>query len=78
MLQMSQELDVFNGKLNGVIAALGAIAAALPQNAANDVEEVLRETIAETKGADLPAVTVESMHTTITHLIDSMQIGLQR
>lgn len=75
---MSQELDVLTGKVHGLTAALGIIAAALPQATSADVQETLRELVGETANADLPAGTLASMQATIAQLLASMEIGLHR
>lgn len=75
---MSQEFDVLTGKLNGLIAALSVIAAALPKTTAADVQETLRELAQETATADLPVTALSAMHATIAQIVDSMEIGLHR
>lgn len=75
---MSQDLDALTGKVHGLTAAISIIAAALPPEASADVQETLRDLLAETASADLPAPARASMHALIGQVLASMEIGLRR
>ena len=75
---MENELHTLRGQILGLVGALNAISAVLPDATSDHAAEVLGDMIAATNDNGLPPQVTESMHSTMRQVKDALQVSLHR
>lgn len=75
---MENELDTLRGHILGLVGALKAIAAVLPDQASADAAEVLDDMIGETGNSGLNPAVTEAMHSAIKQIGGALRVSLHR
>jgi hypothetical protein len=75
---MENELETMRGQVLGLVGALQAIAAVLPEKASEDAAEVLDDMIAATRESGLSAAVTAAMHSTLQQIGESLRVSLHR
>jgi hypothetical protein len=75
---MENELESMRGQILGLVGALKAIAAVLPDKASADAVEVLGDMMVETKSSGLAPAITEAMHSTMQQIEGALRVSLHR
>ena len=75
---MENELESMRGQILGLVGALNAIAAVLPDNTSADAAEVLEDMIVATKDSGLPPAVAEGMHSAMQQIKGALRVSLHR
>lgn len=75
---MENELQTLRGQILGLVGALNAIAAVLPNGISTNAVELLTDMVGATKDNGLPPLVTESMHSTMHQIKNALQVPLYR
>jgi hypothetical protein len=75
---MENELETMRGQILGLVGALNAIAAVLPDQTSADAAEVLDDMIAATKDSGLESAVTEAMHSAMQQIGGALRVSLHR
>jgi hypothetical protein len=73
---MENELEKMRGQILGLVGALNAVAAVLPDRASADAAEVLEDMIVATENSGLPPAVAEAMHSTMQQIRGALRVSL--
>jgi hypothetical protein len=75
---MENELENMRGQILGLVGALNAIAAVLPDSTSAQAVEVLTDMVAATQDNGLPPKVSEAMHSAMQQVKNALQVSLHR
>lgn len=75
---MENELETMRGQILGLVGALKAIAAVLPDQASADAAEVLDDMIAATTDGGLEPSVTDAMHSAMKQIGGALRVSLHR
>jgi hypothetical protein len=75
---MENELDTLRGQVLGLVGALKAIAAVLPDHSSVDAAEVLDDMIAATTDSGLSPAVTAGMHSAMQQVGEALRVSLHR
>jgi hypothetical protein len=75
---MENDIETLRGQILGLVGALNAIAAVLPDNTSAHASELLTELLASTKDSGLPPKVMEGMHSAMQQINGALQVSLHR
>ena len=75
---MENELETVRGQILGLVGALNAIAAVLPDKTSVDAAEVLGDMIIATKDGGLTPAVTEAMHSAMQQIRGALSVSLHR
>jgi hypothetical protein len=75
---MENELESMRGQILGLVGALNAIAAVLPDSTSAQAAEVLTDMLAATHDSGLAPKVTEAMHSVMQQVKNALQVSLHR
>jgi hypothetical protein len=75
---MENELESMRGQILGLVGAINAIAAVLPDSSSADAAEVLDDMIVATKDSGLPLTVSKAMHSAMEQISGALRVSLHR
>jgi hypothetical protein len=75
---MENEIETMRGQILGLVGALNAIAAVLPEQTSADAAEVLDDMIAATKDGGLAPAVAQAMHSAMQQIGGALRVSLHR
>jgi hypothetical protein len=75
---MEHELESMRGQILGLVGALNAIAAVLPDGISAHAAEILTDMLAATRDNGLPQQVTEGMHSAMLQVKGALQVSLHR
>ena len=75
---MEHELEIMRGQILGLVGALNAIAAVLPDGVSAHAAEILTDMLAATHDSGLAPKVSEGMHSAMLQVKGALQVSLHR
>lgn len=75
---MENELETMRGQILGLVGALNAIAAVLPDHTSADAAEVLDDMMVATRNSGLTPTVTEAMHSAMQQIGSALRVSLHR
>ena len=75
---MENDIENLRGQILGLVGALNAIAAVLPDSTSAHASEILTDLLAATHDSGLPPKVMEGMHSAMRQINGALQVPLHR